>query len=48
MTALVVLVAMGGGALLSFSFGKKGERRRFSEIGIATARWANCPCFPCL
>ena len=30
---LVMLVAMGGGGLLSFSFGKKGgERRRFLRL----------------
>ena len=31
-TALVVLVAMGGGALLSFRFGKTRERRRFPRL----------------
>ena len=43
--ALVMLVAMGGGALLSFSFGKKGGAAEISEIGVATSEWANYPCF---
>ena len=42
-TALVMLVAMGGGALLSFSFGKKGGRQRFLRLEEQPARWANCP-----
>ena len=45
---MVVLVAMGGGALLSFSFRKKGERRRFVKLEQQLARWVNYPCFPCL
>ena len=45
---MVMLVAMGGGALLSFSFGKKGERRRFFEIGIATGEMGEQPLFPLL
>ena len=42
------LVAMGGRALLSFSFGKEGGSVEVSEIGTATGEWANCPYFPCL
>ena len=45
---MVMLVAMGGGALLSFSSGKKGERWKFVKLEEQPARWANCPCFPCL
>ena len=44
---MVMLVAMGAGALLSFSFEKKGgERWRFLRLDSQLARWANCPCFP--
>ena len=45
---MVVLVAMGGGALLSFGFEKKGGAAEISEIEAATGEWANYPCFPCL
>ena len=45
---MVMLVAMGGGALLSFCFKKEGERRRFLDLEQQTAKWGNCPCFPCL
>ena len=44
----MVLVAMGDGALLSFSFGKTRERRRFFEIGIATGEMGELPLFPLL
>ena len=45
---LVVLVAMRGGALLSFSFGKKGEAAEISEIGVATGEMGELPLFPLL
>ena len=45
---LVVLVAMGGGALLSFSFGKKGGAAEISETGVATGEMAELPLFPLL
>ena len=46
--ALVVLVAMGGGALLSLSFGKKGGAAEISEIGVATDGMGELPLFPLL
>ena len=46
--ALVVLVAMGGGALLSFSFGKKGGAAEISEIEVATGEMGELPLFPLL
>ena len=45
---MVVLVAMGGGALLSFSFGKKGGAAEVVEIGIATGEMGELPLFPLL
>ena len=45
---MVVLVAMGGGALLSFSFGKKGEAAEISEIGVPTGEMGELPLFPLL
>ena len=45
---LVVLVAMGGGALLSFSFGKKEGAAEISEIGVATGDMGELPLFPLL
>ena len=43
-----MLVAMGGGALLSFSFGKKGGAAEISEIGVATGEMGELPRFPLL
>ena len=45
---LVVPVAMGGGALLSFSFGKKGGVAEIFEIGVATGEMGELPLFPLL
>ena len=45
---LVVPVAMGGGALLSFSFGKKGGAAEILEIGVATGKMDELPLFPLL
>ena len=45
---MVMLVAMGGGALLSFSFGKKGGAAEISEIGVATSEMGELPLFPLL
>ena len=45
---VVVLVAMGGGALLSFSFGKKGGVAEIFEIGVATGEMCELPPFPLL
>ncbi len=39
---------MGGGALLSFSFGKKGGAAEISEIGVATGEMGELPLFPLL
>ena len=44
----MVPVAMGGGALLSFSFGKKGGAVEVFEIGIATGEMGELPLFPLL
>ena len=44
----MVPVAMGGGALLSFSFGKKGGAAEVFEIGIATGKMGELPLFPLL
>ena len=46
--ALVMLVAMGGGALLSFSFGKKGGAAAICEIGGTTGEMGELPLFPLL
>ena len=43
---MVVLVAMGGGALLSFGFEKKGGAAEISEIGVATGEMGELPLFP--
>ena len=45
---LVVPVAMGGGALLSFSFGKKEGATEIFEIGIETGEMGELPLFPLL
>ena len=41
---MVVLVAMGGGALLSFSFEKKGGAAEISEIGVASGEIGRASC----
>ena len=45
---MVLLGAMRGGALLSFSFGKKGGAAEVFEIGIATGEMGELPLFPLL
>ena len=45
---MVMLVAMGVGALLSFSFGKKGGAAEISEIGVAIGEMGELPLFPLL
>ena len=45
---MVVLVAMGGGALLSFSFRKKGRAAEICEIGVTTGEMGELPLFPLL
>ena len=45
---MVMLVAMGGGALLSFSFGKKGGAAEISEIGVAIGEMGELPLIPLL
>ena len=45
---MVALVAMGGGALLSFSFGEKGGAAEICEIGVATGEMDELPLFPLL
>ena len=45
---LVVPVAMEGGALLFFSFGKKGGAAEVFEIGIAAGGMGELPLFPLL
>ena len=45
---MVVLVAMGGGALLSFSFGKKGGVAEICEVGVTTGKVGELPLFPLL
>ena len=44
----MVLVAMGGGALLSFSFRKKGGAAEIFENGVATGEVGELPLFPLL
>ena len=44
----MALVAMGGGALLSFDFGKKGEQRRFLKVRAVTGEGDELPLFPLL
>ena len=49
--ALVMLVAMGGGALLSLGLEKKGGAAEVCEDGVVATSGGggmNCPCFPCL
>ena len=46
--ASVVPVAMRGGALLSFDFGKKGGAAEISENGVATGEMGEPPLFPLL
>ena len=41
-------VAMGGGALLSFGFEKKGGAAEISEIGVATGEMGELPLSPLL
>ena len=43
-----MLVAMGGGALLSFSFGKKGGAVEISGIGATNGEMGELPLFPLL
>ena len=45
---MVMLVAMGGGELLSFSFGKKGGAAEIFEIGVVTGEMGELPLFPLL
>ena len=45
---MVVLVAMEGGALLSFNFEKKGGAAEISEIGSSNGRMCELPLFPLL
>ena len=45
---MVVLVAMGGDALLSFGYEKKGGAAEISEIGVATGEMGELPLFPLL
>ena len=45
---MMVLVAMGGGALLSFSFGKKGGAAEICENGATTGEVGELPLFPLL
>ena len=43
---MVMLVAMGGGALLSLGFGKKEGAAEIFEIGVTTGRMGELPLFP--
>ena len=45
---MVALVAMRGGALLSFDFGKKGGAAEICENGAATGEVGELPLFPLL
>ena len=45
---LVVLVAMGGGALLSFSFGKKGGAAEIFGVEAINGEMGELPLFPLL
>ena len=45
---MVMLVAMGGGALLSFSFEKKRGAAETCEIGVTTGETGELPLFPLL
>ena len=46
--ALVMLVAMGGGALLSFCFEKKGGAAEISGVGATNGKMGELPLFPLL
>ena len=41
-------MAMGGGALLSFGFGKKGGAAEIFENGVTTGEMGKLPLFPLL
>ena len=45
---MVMLVAMGSGALLSFCFEKKGGAAEICENGVATGEMGELPLFPLL
>ena len=45
---MVMLVAMGGGALLSFSFGKKGGAAEIFGVGATNGEMGELPLFPLL
>ena len=45
---MVMLVAMGGGALLSFGFEKKGGAVEIFEEGVTTGEVGKLPLFPLL
>ena len=45
---MVAPVAMGGGALLSFGFGKKGGAAEIFENGVTTGEVGKLPLFPLL
>ena len=45
---MMMLVVIGGGTLLSFSFGKKRGAAEISEIGVATVEMGELPLFPLL
>ena len=45
---MVAPVAMGGGALLSFGFEKKGGAAEISEIEVAIGKMGELPLFPLL
>ena len=45
---MMVLVAMGGRALLSFTFGKKGGVAGIFENGVTTGKVGKLPLFPLL
>ena len=45
---MVAPVEMGGGALLSFGFGKKGGAAEIFENGVTTSEVGKLPLFPLL
>ena len=45
---MVMLVAMGGGALLSFCFEKKGGAAEISRVGATNGEMGELPLFPVL
>ena len=45
---MVAPVAVGGGALLSSGFRKKGGAAEIFENGVTAGEMGDCPCFPCL